>query len=505
MISSEEINFLVMRYFHECGFDHSFYTFNAESSIDQSSINGSQIPPGALITLLQKGLLYIQLEKEINSSHKTGQTFNSQLTLLDAALREGSALPQKQEEAPKSTTDSPSIQLDPSNSILLAEHSLDVLCCSWTPDGRFLATGSSDNTAIIWDLSNPASVSHCILEHAKNGPGAGPGIVQHQVSSLDWSCDSNFLVTGCSDGTTHIWDVNGVLHHEINNGQGTIHVVRFDPTGQRFVCGSSDSNVIITSTETGETIKKINVKHGSVLDASWRNEDCFAVGCDDGFVLIFDNTVNNGEAQVLGGHSGTINGLAWNSSGEYLASCSDDKTIRVWHCRNSNNNDSNNNDNANSNNNADTNNDNDNTENDSNNRTNNGNTIISDDIVLKGHGNPVYAVRWNIHDLLASASFDNTVRLWNIHTNQCTHVLNSHTMPIYSLCFTPDGEFIASGSVDQTIKFWKVSNGSLVCTCVGSQNIFDLQCDKEGQYIAACFEQGNVIVIPLSNLPLHTE
>ncbi|OHT12905.1 WD repeat protein [Tritrichomonas foetus] len=465
MISSDEINFLVMRYFKECGFDHSRYTFEAESPIDLSNFNGAQIPPGALITLLQKGLLYIQLEKEINSANKGGQSFNSQLTLLDAALREGSALPQKQDKTPEPPSDSPSIQLDPSNSILLAEHSKDVLCCSWSLDGRFLATGSSDNTAIIWDMSNPASVSHCILQHSKVSGGTGQ-LVQHQVSSLDWSqpdgaTPHGFLITGCSDGTTHVWDASGALIQEVVNGQGAIHVVRFDPTGQKYVCGSADSNVIIATTETGEVIKSVNVKHGPVLDASWCNEGCFAVGCDDGFIVKFDAAVNDGEPIFMPGHTATVNGLAWSQNGEFLASCSDDKTIRLWR--------------------------------------------DTESTILKGHTNPVYTVRWSVNDVLASASFDNTVRLWDPQSGQCTHTLTSHSMPIYSLCFSPDGEFLASGSVDQSIKFWKVSDGTLMCTCIGLQNIFDLQCDREGQYISACFEGGNVVAIPLANLPLRQE
>lgn len=478
MISSEEINFLVGRYFQECGFDHSYYSFNAESSIDTSNINGAQIPPGALITLLQKGLLYIQLEKEINSSHKNGQSFKSQLTLFDAALLQGSSFPQKSDKAPESTNDSPSVQLDPSNSVLLAEHSKDVLCCAWTPDGRFLATGSSDNTAIIWDMSNPASITHAIMNHSKPEQGAGQPLVQHRVSSLEWSTDSSFLATGCSDGAVRVWDVKGTLIHEISCGQGALHVVHYDPTGKKIVCCTQDSNVVIIDTNSGEILKNVNVKHGAILDATWRNEHCFAVGCDDGLILIFDSSANDGEPQPLTGHSETVNGLVWNKSGEFLASCSDDKTVRIWHNRSA--------------------------EDEEDTRDEPLTSTLIEDIILNGHGSPVYAVRWSEHDILASASFDKTIRLWDV-SGQCLHVLASHTMPIYSLCFTPDGGFLASGSDDQSIKFWKVDNGQLICNCIGSQSVLDLQCDKEGQYIAACFVQGNVLVIPLSNLPLHPE
>lgn len=44
------------------GFQHSAFTFGVESHIDQSSINGSVVPPGALVSIIQKGVQYVEAE-----------------------------------------------------------------------------------------------------------------------------------------------------------------------------------------------------------------------------------------------------------------------------------------------------------------------------------------------------------------------------------------------------------------------------------------------------------
>lgn len=64
-ITSDEVNFLVYRYLLESGFQHSAFTFGLESHIHQTSINGTVIPPGALIAILQKGLQYVEAEVSI--------------------------------------------------------------------------------------------------------------------------------------------------------------------------------------------------------------------------------------------------------------------------------------------------------------------------------------------------------------------------------------------------------------------------------------------------------
>lgn len=65
-ITSDEVNFLVYRYLQESGFSHSAFTFGIESHISQSNINGTLVPPAALISILQKGLQYVEAEISIN-------------------------------------------------------------------------------------------------------------------------------------------------------------------------------------------------------------------------------------------------------------------------------------------------------------------------------------------------------------------------------------------------------------------------------------------------------
>ena len=65
-ISSDEVNYLVYRYLQESGFTHVAYTFGYESYIQKTSIAGTDLPPGALISFIQKGLQYLELEANLN-------------------------------------------------------------------------------------------------------------------------------------------------------------------------------------------------------------------------------------------------------------------------------------------------------------------------------------------------------------------------------------------------------------------------------------------------------
>jgi len=93
---------------------------------------------------------------------------------------------------------------------------------------------------------------------------------------------------------------------------------------------------------------------------------------------------------------------------------------------------------------------------------NNGNLVSS----LKGHTSYVFDLVQLSDDLLASSSLDKTVRVWNLTTNTCKFILKGHTDQVYGLKQITSS-ILASGSLDSTIKLWDITSGQLIRTLTG--------------------------------------
>ncbi|MDE2887843.1 MAG: hypothetical protein OXR72_06480 [Gemmatimonadota bacterium] len=68
---------------------------------------------------------------------------------------------------------------------------------------------------------------------------------------------------------------------------------------------------------------------------------------------------------------------------------------------------------------------------------------------------------------VASGADDNNVHLWNVATGERITTLPGHTNPVRSVVFSPDGSTLASGSDDNTVKLWDVGAGKTISTLVG--------------------------------------
>ncbi|MHC4067512.1 MAG: WD40 repeat domain-containing protein, partial [Planctomycetota bacterium] len=75
----------------------------------------------------------------------------------------------------------------------------------------------------------------------------------------------------------------------------------------------------------------------------------------------------------------------------------------------------------------------------------------------------VYVLAFS-HDgaVLATASSDDKVTLWNVATGQPIRTLTGHTRAVSGVAFSPDGQLIASGNSDDPIRIWDANDGSLI-------------------------------------------
>jgi len=219
------------------------------------------------------------------------------------------------------------------------------------------------------------------------------------VSCVAFSPDDQLLATSDTSGEVQIWEIaSGKQLQAFKADTAWTWAVAYAPSAGYF---NSSDGYLLTTAGDDYTVKLWDVKTGKCL-------------------------------QLLKGHTSTVNAIAVHPTGQVLASCTQDATIRLWQLS----------------------------------------TIAQPLLrVLEGHQGRVWSVAFSPNsNTLVSGAEDQTLKLWDLDTGEYRQTLSGHNHWVKTVAVSPDGEIIASGSFDGIIKLWVISTGECLQTWQGHQS-----------------------------------
>ena len=320
--------------------------------------------------------------------------------------------------------------------LFTCQHYRLVLTLAWSPDGEYIVSGAANNALHLWN----ATTGDHLYTHRD------PFKTHAWAASVAWSPDGKYIAHGSDDRTVRIWQVERDASNSIAMRQ--ICVYRGHANWVNVVAWSSDSK-------------------------------CVASGSDDRSVQVSNVEGANGSAgeargtgvDIYRGHALPVVTLAWSPNGfsssggqgSYIASGSNDRTIRIWH-------------------------------------------VDSKETVLvyREHAFGVNALAWSPNgpssssgrgSRIASCSWDNIIRVWDVVSGETCFTYRGHSHWVNAIAWSPDGTRIASAGRDKTVQIWDAVTGRHIYTYTGHAGwVYTVAWSPDGTRIASAGNDGAIHV-----------
>jgi WD40 repeat protein len=291
-----------------------------------------------------------------------------------------------------------------SNIRTLEAHSQWVESVVFSPDGRTIATGGADETIKLWNVSTGMEL-RSLRGHSD------------RIKSLAFSPDGKMLASESFDKTIKLWDVP--TGKELRTLKVEVYdlSVAFSPDG-KTLASSNRATVKLWDVSTGTELRTLKID-GFVTSVVFSPDGrTIAAGSYFGFIKLWE--VSTGaELLTLKAHTKRVRSIAFSPNGKTLASSGD--AIELW---------------------------------DVSTGTLKGNLADSGSVAFSSDGR-----------MLVSFG-GSTIKLWDISTATLFRIFRGHSDYVSSVVFSPNNQYLISGSWDASVKVWEVGSGKELASLI---------------------------------------
>ncbi|WLQ62841.1 MULTISPECIES: WD40 repeat domain-containing protein [Streptomyces] len=208
--------------------------------------------------------------------------------------------------------------LDDTGAVLVEQRGEVVESCTWSPDGRRIATGGHDGIVRVRDADTGAELT---------------SLAGHQdwVGRIAWAPGGRLIASASDDRTCRLWDVAESRQLTVLRGHDNyVDDVAWSPDEQRIATASGDWTVAVWEVTTGRRTDVLKGHEGRVRCVAWSPDGRFiASGSDDRTVRVWSADTFE-EVAVVGVHQDKVSSVAWSRDGTRLLTASFDGTARIW-------------------------------------------------------------------------------------------------------------------------------------------------------------------------------
>jgi WD40 repeat protein/transcriptional regulator with XRE-family HTH domain len=325
-------------------------------------------------------------------------------------------------------------------------HTGIVFSVAFAPDGRYALTGSQDKTARLWDIATGAVIRRF---------GGDSKYTDKPIYTVAFAPDGQTILTGGAEKIVRIWDLEtGKMLRSFGHAS-TVYRAVFSPDGRQVASTTNLGDVLLWDVATGAQVRVFEGHTDATRDIAFAPDGkTLLTGSFDRTARLWD-VATGAELKRFAGHREFIWQVAFTPDGAYAITASQDKTVRLW-------------------------------------------DIASGEEVRRYSGHQNYVVGADVSRdgrYLVTISRDQTARLWNEQGDVELPRLVGHGEDVHMAVYSPDGRYILSASLDHTARLWDAATGRQLELFRGhGEAIHAAAFSPDGKHVATASFDHNVLI-----------